>query len=126
MKDYLVLSRGEWDTRLPKETVARAIADFYAWYEKNLAAGRMKPGHRLARERKLVSNGRVTDGPFTEAKEVIGGYWIIVAESLEAAAALAAENPCGACGLTYVIRPLELEGASVFNVTNETPAAWRG
>jgi hypothetical protein len=35
----------------------------------------------------------VTDGPFAEAKEVIGGYWIIRADSREAAIAWAARAP---------------------------------
>lgn len=42
----------------------------------------------------------VIDGPFAEAKEVIGGYWFVVAGSLQEAAAVAAENPCLACGLS--------------------------
>ena len=35
----------------------------------------------------------VTDGPFTEAKEVIGGFWIIRADSLDEAVAWAAKAP---------------------------------
>ena len=35
----------------------------------------------------------VTDGPFTEAKEIIGGYWIIRADSREEAVAWAAKAP---------------------------------
>ena len=69
----------------------------------------------------MVSRSGVIDGPFAETKEVIGGYWFLVASSLEDAAALAAENPCLACGLTCEVRPIELERASAFKVTNETP-----
>ena len=65
----------------------------------------------------------MTDGPFAETKEVIGGYWFILANSLEEAADLAAENPCVDCGLTYEIRPIERERASAFKETTETPAA---
>ena len=63
----------------------------------------------------------VTDGPFSETKEVIGGYWFILASSLEAAAAIAAENPCLACGLFYEIRPIDPERASAFTASAETP-----
>jgi hypothetical protein len=35
----------------------------------------------------VTREGIRTDGPFAEGKEVIGGYWIIVAESLAAARA---------------------------------------
>jgi hypothetical protein len=119
--EYLVISRGQWDAeRSPKE-IQKAIDAFYVWYDRLVAEGKMKPGQRLARAGKLVSRGRVIDGPFTEAKEVIGGYWFIVAGSLEEAAKIAAENPCLACGLFNEVRPVERERASAFAVTSETP-----
>jgi hypothetical protein len=81
----------------------------------------MKRGSRLGIEAKIVSKHGVTDGPYAEAKEVVGGYWFIVANSLAEAAALAAENPCTSCGLSYEIRPLEAERASARKVASETP-----
>jgi len=81
----------------------------------------MKPGQRLASAGKVVSQGLITDGPFAEAKEVIGGYWLIIADSLDEAAQLAAQNPCLACGLSYEIRPIESERASAYKTTSETP-----
>jgi hypothetical protein len=120
--DYLVLSRGQWDKDASKEDIETAIQKFYEWYERNLKAGRMKPGSRLSTEVAIVSrSGIATDGPFGEAKEVVGGYWLIVARSLREAAELAAQNPCAQYGLSFEIRPLEAERASVYNVTNETP-----
>jgi hypothetical protein len=113
------------DENASKHEVQRAIDRFYEWYERNLELGRMKPGSRLAKEGKVVSKASVTDGPFAETKELIGGFWFIVAGSLDEAAALAAENPCMAYGLTYEVRPLEAERAVATSVTNETPAAWR-
>ena len=83
----------------------------------------MKAGQRLATQAKIVSRSGVIDGPFSEAKEVIGGYWFFQASSLAEAAELAAQNPCLACGLTYEVRPIEPERASAFKVTNETPGA---
>ncbi|HEY9532005.1 MAG TPA: YciI family protein [Burkholderiales bacterium] len=124
-KEYLVISRGQWEAGASKQEVQLAIDAFYAWLERNRELGRMKPGSRLAQEGKVVSKLSVTDGPFAETKELIGGFWFIVAESLEEAAALAAENPCMAFGLSYEIRPLEPEKAAANSVTNETPAAWR-
>jgi hypothetical protein len=38
----------------------------------------------------------ITDGPFTEAKEFVGGYWIIQARSKEEAIELASRAPLGA------------------------------
>lgn len=121
--EYLVLSRGQWDKAASKEDIEAAIGKFYDWYARNLEAGTMKPGSRLSTEGALVSAaGIVTDGPFGEAKEVIGGYWIIVARDLREAAELAAQNPCLPYGLTFEIRPLEAVRASAYHVTNETPS----
>jgi hypothetical protein len=119
--EYLVISRGQWDPSLPPDDIQRAIDKFYLWHERLVSEGKMKAGQRLATAGKLVSKNAITDGPFTEAKEVIGGYWLILAGSLEEAAQLASENPCLACGLAYEIRPIEPVRASAFAVTNETP-----
>lgn len=121
--EYLVLSRGQWDRDAPKADIETAIEKFYAWYEDNLKTGRFKRGSRLSTDRAMVSKaGIVTDGPFGEAKEVIGGYWIIVAPSLRDAAEIAAQNPCLQFGLRFEIRPLEAQRASAYQVTNENPA----
>lgn len=123
--EYLLLSRGQWDASRSKDEVQAAIERFYTWYEQLVAEGRFKPGQRLGTEGAIVSRTGITDGPFTEAKEVIGGYWFIVAGSLQEAAAIAAQNPCLSCGLTFEVRPIETERASAFRHTNETPTSSR-
>jgi hypothetical protein len=122
LQDYLLLSRGQWDSAKSPEQIQAAIDAFYVWYEQMLAQGKFKPGQRLATPARLVTRSGITDGPFTEAKEVIGGYWFIVAGSLDEAARIAAGNPCLACGLSYEIRPIEPERASAWRMSNETPA----
>lgn len=124
-KQYLVISRGQWDETASKQDVQVAIDQFYVWYERNLALGRMNPGSRLKNEGKVVSRSVITDGPFAEAKELVGGFWFIVAASLQEAAALAAENPCLAYGLSLEVRELDEVKAQATAVTNETPPAWR-
>lgn len=121
LHEYLLLSRGQWDPAIPPEQIQSAIDRFYAWYEQRLADGSFKPGQRLATGTKLVTRDGILDGPFAEAKEIIGGYWFIVARSLDEAAAIAAQNPCVACGLALEVRPVELERASAFRESNETP-----
>jgi hypothetical protein len=122
--EYLLLSRGQWDTASSKADIEAAIDKFYTWYDANIATGRFKPGSRLTMDAALVSReGIRTDGPFAEGKEVIGGYWIIVAESLSAASALAAESPVLTHGIRYEIRPLESQRGSAYRHTNETPGA---
>ena len=119
--EYLLLSRGQWNPAKSKEEIQAAIDNFYTWHEKLVAECKFKPGQRLATGGMVVSQDGIMDGPFTEAKEVIGGYWFIVAGSLQEAAAIAAQNPCLACGLTYEVRPIETERASAFRLSNETP-----
>jgi hypothetical protein len=119
--EYLVISRGQWDKDISREEIQDAIDKFYAWHDRLVADGTMRTGQRLAREGKIVSKGAVTDGPFAETKEVIGGYWFILADSLEEAARVAAGNPCLACGLINEIRPIDPTRASAFMVTTETP-----
>ena len=122
LSEYLVLSRGQWDKTASKSDIETAIGKFYDWYSSNLESGRMKPGSRLTTDIAIVSkSGISTDGPFGEAKEVIGGYWIILARNLREAAELAAQNPCLPHGLQFEIRPLEPERASAYAPSNENP-----
>src|SRR5206468_579149 len=46
----------------------------------------------------------VTDGPFAESKEVLGGYWVIEAADLDAALAIAREVPMPDGGIE--VRPI--------------------
>ena len=46
-KEYLVLSRGQWDSTARKEDVEAAITKFYDWITDHITHGRMKPGSRL-------------------------------------------------------------------------------
>lgn len=50
----------------------------------------------------------LTDGPFAEAKEQIGGFWILKAPDLDAALALAAEASA-ACRGPVEVRPFQEE-----------------
>jgi len=121
--EYLVISRGRWDESLAPEVIQEAIDRFYVWHDQLVAQGKMVAGQRLAPQTKLVSKLGITDGAFAETKEVIGGYWFIHAASLEEAAAIAADNPCISCGLTFEIRPIEAVKASAFAITTESPTA---
>jgi hypothetical protein len=58
-----------------------------------LALDGLQPTAKGARV--VFSGGRpsVTDGPFTEAKEIIGGYWMIQAKSREEAVEWASRCP---------------------------------
>lgn len=120
--EFLVISRGKWDSDKSPEEIQTAIDDFYQWLERLVDEGKMRRGQRLGTGGKTVTKKTVTDGPFGEAKEVIGGFWFILARTLEEAAEISKQNPCLQCGLFYEIRPVDPVPATAFTVTNETPA----
>jgi hypothetical protein len=86
----------------PQDVETRTIKDGFGpvmedWLEKSLASGSLisTGGLKPASEgRRLTGHtGKVatTDGPFAEAKEVVGGYVVFEAPDLDAATALAAK-----------------------------------
>ena len=76
----------------------------------------MKPGQRLTSNGKtIVRQNVITDGPFGESKEVIGGYWFILAANLDEAVQIAEGNPCLDCGLFLEIRPIDSQRATPDN-----------
>ncbi len=58
-----------------------------------------------------VQDGRtlITDGPFAEIKEHLGGFWVIQATDLDAALAWAAKG-AEACKSPVEVRPFQEEG----------------
>jgi hypothetical protein len=114
--EYLVISRGQWDKTFSRDEIQNAIDQFYGWLDRLVNEGKMKRGQRLTYEGKtIVRQNVVTDGPFGESKEVIGGYWFMLATNLEEAAQIAKGNPCLDCGLFLEIRPVDPERATPDN-----------
>jgi hypothetical protein len=114
--EYLVICRGQWEQTASREKLAKVIDEFYVWLNRLVDEGKMKRGQRLTHEGKIVgSRNQITDGPFGESKEVIGGFWFVVANTLDEAAQIAAGNPCLDYGLSLEIRPIDPEDATVDN-----------
>jgi hypothetical protein len=81
----------------------------------------MRTGSRLKAEGATVTGrGIVIDGPFGETKELIGGYWLVAAPSLEEAARLLADSPTVALGVFYEVRPLDPQQATATMRATET------
>ena len=117
--EYLVISRGQWDKTLSGDEIQNAIDRFYTWRDRLVDEGKMKPGQRLTSKGKtIVRQNVITDGPFGESKEVIGGYWFILAASLDEAVRIAEGNPCLDCGLFLEIRPIDPQRATPDNTRN--------
>jgi hypothetical protein len=92
------------------ETDESRVPDIDVWVAENDAAGRRVTGNVLAAPSAAttvrVRGGEVllTDGPFTETKEVIVGFDIIECADLDAAVAVAAAHPM-AHGGRIEVRP---------------------
>jgi hypothetical protein len=80
-------------------------AAFNAWKEKwkdNI----LDMGAKLKGGGKVISVAGVSDGPFVEAKEIVGGYMLVTAESYEQALQIAREGPMLGPGNSIEIREL--------------------
>src|SRR5215475_8448999 len=114
--EYLVIARGQWDKGLSRQRIESVIAEFYSWLDRMVEEGKMKPGQRLTHEGKTVTRQNVIiDGPFGESKEVVAGYWFILANSLDEAAQIARGNPCLDYGAFMEIRPTDPQRATPDN-----------
>ena len=106
---YLLLYRGkDWDEGLSPEELQQVMDRFMAWSDGLAKSGKVKGGQALARESKTVSgkNGRIiADGPFTEAKEAIGGYLLLQVDNFDEALAIARSCPGLDYGGSIEIRP---------------------
>jgi hypothetical protein len=110
MKNFLLIFR--YDSQaLPQGSPAELQAMTKRWMDwvGGIAAqGKLTDrGNRLEFVGKMVRPGNVvTDGPFTEVKELVGGYSIIKAASLDEATALARECPIFSVGGSVEVRPV--------------------
>ena len=110
---YMLLYRSdEWYNRLSREELQKLMNENSAWMQRLTAQGKARPGRALERRGAFVSgkDGRfVTDGPFAESKEAIGGYLVLDVETIEEAIAIAQSSPGLAYGGSIEVRPLAEE-----------------
>lgn len=94
------------------------------WYDGLASQGKVQHGRPLALEGRVVSGaeGRVTDGPYAETKEVIGGYFFLTVASLDEATEIARRCPGLPLGLTVEVRPVA-EVSPVLNDVRGRPPA---
>lgn len=85
------------------------LAKWTAWFKELEAEQHIKsPGHPLASTGAVVKDkrGTVSDGPYAESKDIIGGYTLIEAKDLAQATALARGCPIYDGGGTVEVRPI--------------------
>ncbi len=109
---YLLIFRESTPERyeaMSPEELRQALNAWNGWCDSLAARGKLQSGQPLAPGGRLVSQGtrpRVLDGPFAEAKELIGGYFLVTAADLDEATALAEECPLLQYGMTVEVRPI--------------------
>jgi hypothetical protein len=108
---FMLLLRGGVSNRdLSPEQLQRQIERYMSWIEKLRREGHFVAGEPLDESGKVLSgkNGNtITDGPFTESKEAVGGYFIIRAADLGAAIELSKECPIFLNNGTVEVRPIQ-------------------
>jgi len=106
MEKFMYIFHGGMENLSPEEMQA-SMSKWMAWIDKLAKDNRYESGEPLLPGGKLVSGkgGKsITDGPYTEGKEVVGGYFIINAKDMDEAIALTKDYPDFDNGGTIQVR----------------------
>jgi hypothetical protein len=109
MSEFTFLFRGREVTASP-EQMQRTMEKWVAWFKQLDSQGALKdPGHPLQHAGRVVKGKEriVIDGPYAEAKDVIGGYIVVEAGNLDQAAELAKGCPIFEVGGSVEVRPVQ-------------------
>jgi len=98
MKEFLLVFRREFiatEDQPSPEQMQGMMKNWQDWMGSIAAQNKLAdPGNRLGSEGRVVKPGNViTNGPFVEIKEAIGGYIMVRADSIDEAAELAKGCP---------------------------------
>lgn len=110
MSEFTYLFRGRRYDASPEQR-QKLLEKWVAWFKDLEAKGHMQdPGHPLEGGGKVVEGNRkaVTDGPFAEAKDVVGGYIVIKARSLDEAVELSKGCPILDVDGSVEVRPVQI------------------
>jgi hypothetical protein len=92
------------------EKAQQAVARWRAWFKEMADKGQLKSiGQPLERAGAVVAGKQktITDGPFAEVKDVIGGFSIIEAGDLRQASQIASGCPLLEAGGSVEVRPIK-------------------
>ena len=109
MNDFLLVFRNDValsQTQMSPDQMQALMSTWQNWIGGIAAQNKLvSPGNRLAPAGKvLATNNLITDGPFVEIKEAIGGYIIVKAENIDEATTLSEGCPILNVGGTVEIR----------------------
>lgn len=106
---YMLIFRGtDWYKGLSAEQMQQVFDQWMNWFNGLKEEGRAIAGNPLEKEGRIVSgkNRVVSDGPFAEAKETIGGYFLLNVKTMDEAVAIAKECPGLPYGIRVEVRPV--------------------
>lgn len=94
--------------KLSADERQRLIGKWNAWFEALVAEGKATEGQPLEDATRIVAGpeARITDGPFPEVKEAIGGYVKLMVRDIDEATAIAQRHPALPHGLIVEVRPM--------------------
>lgn len=95
MTQFMLLLRGGDFHRYSPEEMQEITEQYLDWANQLRNEDRYHGGDELKNGGRIMSvqNGRIVDGPFTETKEMIGGYFVISARDIAEAARIAHACP---------------------------------
>jgi len=123
---YMLLFRGtELRKSLSPEEMQGVSEKWMAWFRRLTEQGKAVAGNPLEREGKIVSGKDriVSDGPFAESKEAIGGYFLLDVATMDEALAIARECPGLPYGIRVEVRPVAGECPIAAEVRTEAQFA---
>jgi hypothetical protein len=123
--DYLLLLRNtQIEKRLSLDQMQEAMRRFSGWLDRWTQAGAIKSGQPLGNEGKTITGAKsrtMADGPFPEAKEAVGGYILVQAESFDEAVKIASEWPLLEYDAFVEVRPVMDQCATMKLVGGRLP-----
>lgn len=113
MTTYLLSVIHEWGLpNLTEEEIQQSFADTGVFNEEIrtsghwVFAGGLEPPASATVVDNIQGQNVITDGPYVEAKEQLGGFWVIEAEDLDEALSIAARGS-RACRNVVEVRPFQ-------------------
>jgi hypothetical protein len=108
MPNFLYLFRGGEMSKMSPQELQENMGKWRAWIGELSQKGQFKAGEPVADGGRIITGTKmaVTDGPFGETKDIVGGYLVVTASNLDSATELARGCPIFANNGTVEVREL--------------------
>jgi hypothetical protein len=109
MSNFMFLFRGG-ETPTSPEGMQAQMQKWMNWIQRLRNEGKYLAGDPLQAGGKVIRSTRkvITDGPFAEGKEIVGGYFLIRAETLDQAVEISKDCPIFENDGSVEVRPVQV------------------